>query len=601
MVLILESIRNRVNYKLKENDIYIGGNYKKGNLSASLLKLPYDCDIDFYKSYLKGRLLNPSCDREFLQEFNNLVEKHTSSNDFNLLTWVENEGRIILEVVNEWLAGQSERGKSGLELLKRSDSDLEEKFTVGLTACQKNALEIYSDFLASNKNSLLVTGGGGVGKSFLVERMITLSGRENCIILSPKHKIKKLHEGKNVLLNETYQSFFGIQPNYKKVCQRTGKIPYEIKNTWKTRQKIDNLVDENTIIFFDECSMIPEDVFNAINNFLAGSKRVYIGDESQIEPIGETTSKTITDCDIRVELNEVVRYSGELLAYCTTIRNEILSGNDSFSFHGKKNDSTMIESLTSDTTSIMLFLKNYQNGIDTRILTFTNERMESYNQQLNRLLFSDEFEEGYHYFTGQKLISNGKSNDYRPCGRLSLLVVKDKNYLSNRNILNKFDEIVIQSIDICSDSILSSLNMNKEINNYLLDELIDTFGLYKDVESFGRESFIKLINQKFNWYFLTVVDENNIELTLRTIDKEDEEDYIKLVESFKRDRYWLIANFLLSMNDWLQPSLSLTIDQSQGSTYQQVILDCNGIKNKENIRRYYVGISRAKEKLFLVN
>lgn len=110
-----------------------------------------------------------------------------------------------------------------------------------LTSGQQRAL----DFALSGKN-LFITGSGGVGKSFLIQKIIDDLSSEN------KNVLVTASTGKAALLVK------GV------TCHRAFRIP--IKSTWECEPKIttDSPVYEADVVLIDEVSMLRMDAFEFI-------------------------------------------------------------------------------------------------------------------------------------------------------------------------------------------------------------------------------------------------------------------------------------------------------------------------------------------------
>jgi hypothetical protein len=594
-MLKTENIRN-IRYTLRTNDIYIGG--KWNNFDESPIVKPKGWSQEDFKQHLRTNTNPLSYYWEFLNE---LKDKQLSGVVHTLVCWDTRDGFTIIDIVNELIEADDK-----VEELTEVQTTVSAPISLDLsafTSCQVTALDSFKKFINDpHKESFLLTGGAGVGKSYLMSAMIEMVGSDRSVILTPKHKMKKLHQDKTVLANVTIQSFFGLKPNYKQVDNRTGEIPFTVVSERKTEQSIYQIIgDRNCVFFFDETSMINEYVYGLICRFLPGYKKVYVGDVAQIEPIDEGESKTISNADITTELVSVVRYSGELLEYCNLIREEIISKRKVFSFHSRLNDSPMIETLPSEISAMFSFIERYNNGVDIRIIAFTNNKVAYFNDKLNQLLFPDSYDLGLKYFVGQKIQSNGKASDYKPCIRLGTVEYRNTLFVRQSIRLNKFDELTVKDVEIVTDTIISHESIREELTNDIVYiAFLDSFGLEQEVRRFGKEELLTLLDIKLEWYSLYCLSEKGNYITLRTLYGSSLDVFYGIISDLKKERYWLIANLILCMNDWVQPALSLTIDQSQGSTYEEVMLFTDGIQNERNIRRYYVGISRAKNKLYLV-
>ena len=155
---------------------------------------------------------------------------------------------------------------------------------MGLTNDQERAL----DMIKSGKN-VFVTGGGGVGKTFLV------------------HRIVKMEEakGKTVLL--TASTGIAAMMIGGVTCHRAFGVPH--KATWLKKPRLgrDSPVVEADVIIIDEISMVRMDVFEYIVGVIElvnkmrlapdykGDKKpiqiIAVGDFLQLPPVVNTDSK----------------------------------------------------------------------------------------------------------------------------------------------------------------------------------------------------------------------------------------------------------------------------------------------------------------------
>lgn len=576
---MLKAFRMRDNqFKVGSDDVYIGHTWREYN--GHPLACPKNWDLEHYYKHLK---LNDNPNSLLRESLDWLRELYLKPNNWYLIGWDLGELNTLISYVRD-------------SINEASNAPISD----GLTSGQRNALKVFKSFLNGGNETMLLTGGGGVGKSYVMGKMIEMvEGR--AIILSPKHKIKKLHNDKNVLENCTYQSFLGIKPNRRNVNDKTGIIPYEIISPGKTLRKVNEALQDCDVVFVEECSQLEKQVYNYIREYIH-CKIVFVGDDAQIPPINEGISKAITDADITVELLEVVRYSGELLTYCQAIRNEIKSDKHCFSFHSQLEDNAMVSTLRNGFKAVETFVARYKGGVDIKLLTYTNAKMLGYNEMINGILFEDEISQGLEYFVGQKLIANGDSKTYRPINELGVRYVKDEPTLAMISLMDKFDEILVSGVDFGKDTVLSGVGMRDEVMGAYFEEFKSLFDLDKGYGTTITDNrLISLLMTRFTYYFITGVNEVGVEINVRVLADESKGCFNTLLGKLHDDKDWLLKDLLLSLTHNLQPSLSLTIDQSQGSTYEEVILDCDGVKNLRNINRYYVGISRGKNHLYLLN
>lgn len=154
--------------------------------------------------------------------------------------------------------------------------------------CQSNAFnEICNHLEGDEGKEFLLTGGGGVGKTYLLKRIISKYLKTYFFCVAPTHKAtsvlreKIITEGKNKEIL-TLAKFLGLRQDY----DEEGKTFFETKDTTKYfLQKIKDHCGafKNYCLIVDECSMIDLKYLNYINT--VGIKIIYVGDSYQLPPI----------------------------------------------------------------------------------------------------------------------------------------------------------------------------------------------------------------------------------------------------------------------------------------------------------------------------
>jgi exodeoxyribonuclease-5 len=199
-----------------------------------------------------------------------------------------------------------------------------------LNADQANAEDEFVDFLINpDEKEMRIIGPGGVGKSYLVSKLITRSMviyRENCKILGlePEYDTHALTAmtnkaaqslsdatGLDVRTIHSYLSL-AVKNNYT-----TGETDLQRTTNWD--------IKEGVIVFIDEAFMMDSKLLDELRAATMKCKLVFIGDDKQLDPI-EGNHSPIERLQVRTaKLTIPVRNADrpELQALCQLLRDNV--------------------------------------------------------------------------------------------------------------------------------------------------------------------------------------------------------------------------------------------------------------------------------------
>ncbi len=252
---------------------------------------------------------------------------------------------------------------------------------------QQAAADGFFKFLFTPEKELILSGPGGVGKTFLMGYLIDrIMPRyfETCQLMGQKPAFDEVvmtattNKAAEVLAlatnrpTSTIHSFLNlrVKDNYT-----TGKSELTKTGAWE--------VHERKIIFVDESSMIDTPLRRALLEGTHDCKIVYVGDHCQLAPVMETISPIYNTNLPFFELTEPMRNSGQpaLINLCKQLRHTVETGEflpiqivPGVIDH--LNDAEMQQAI--DTT----FLHQTR---DSRILAYTNKRVVQYNDHIRLL------------------------------------------------------------------------------------------------------------------------------------------------------------------------------------------------------------------------
>lgn len=294
-----------------------------------------------------------------------------------------------------------------------------ERETIILTDDQSRAVSGIKDFLASDRQELVLSGAGGTGKTTVIYDVF-----------------KEERHGKEVVTNDVigvavaHMARLNLQrsiPNTITYASATNQIMQfdEHGNVFfkPTNNKDFSPLRGYNCVVFDECSMVSSGMQNLILDLVSfGTKIIWIGDRAQLPPIDQSgmalneDSPTFSVSD-RFDLSTKVRQQdGEAIARLGDEVRSHIFGDQSLSFlSGLKTDFDMATQKgygIGDIDSVVKsFVHNFKSGLDLRITSFRNARVDYINNMVRRRLWGQNAQDVY--VEGEFIVSNSQ---YAPNG-----------------------------------------------------------------------------------------------------------------------------------------------------------------------------------------
>lgn len=268
---------------------------------------------------------------------------------------------------------------------------------------QRKAAEGFFNFLFGSEKELNISGPGGVGKTFLMGKLIDeilpryfdtckLMGippeYDSVVMTATTNQAAEVLGLSTGRPTETVHSFMNltVKDDFK-----TGRSFITKTRNW--------VVHERKIIFVDEGSMIDTDLRNKILEGTKNCKIVYVGDHCQLAPVMEPLSPIYHNGLPFFELLEPMRNNKQpaLMAICKQLRNTVETG----VFDPIQVVPGVIDWLDDQQIQTELANTFLQQTLDARILAYTNNKVVGFNDYIRDLRqLPDE------YGVGEMLISN---------------------------------------------------------------------------------------------------------------------------------------------------------------------------------------------------
>lgn len=241
---------------------------------------------------------------------------------------------------------------------------------MSLTKHQNKVFEEFKLFLNGNENEMVITGPGGVGKShvlqFMINHVLEL-GMKPCVVC-PTNKSLEVVRKNDDIDYMTVASFFQKTPRYNS----KGELSFSFPSKMVTR--------DYDILFIDECSMIEindYDHFTKLN-----VKKVYLGDNCQLPPVGEKSSIVFDKVSNLQKLSKIIRSNNDdikkinksIRKILTHGKTPVLETNDNVRFLNNNEFNTFIEKEFDD---------------ESIILSYTNKSVQNYNSMIRKKRYPD--------------------------------------------------------------------------------------------------------------------------------------------------------------------------------------------------------------------
>lgn len=468
--------------------------------------------------------------------------------------------------------------------------------TLGFTKDQSDAYNGLIDFINKDFNpsdyKRALTGAAGTGKTYLVKALIKNCGYTFSVIglAAPTHKAcRVLSESigiSNININ-TLPSDLGLRPNYDSEKFDINNPPFDPKGRIK--------IGEYRLYIVDEASMINRDLRLLLEKTCNTNKCkiIYIGDASQLPPVGEKFSsafkgiKTFTLKQIVRQgednpisyLLELLRYDIEhksftFLNYISKVRSKFNDGNTKgYQVCTQEEFNTLVYNNFND--------EELTHNIDfAKVIAYTNNAVSSWNKFIRNAIIKDANKS---IITKNDLIISyttlvNQFNDTIIKNSEEYILKDVVNYTHPRYNLKGF---MVRFTAIHGGITTSPLFILDHTDNFTIQMYVKTS---KELIDAAKQATAKLRAQRWREYF------------------EFKESCLLLTNLVKRDGSTLFGRDL----DY---GFALTSHKSQGSTFDTALVDVNDIvydkfghpyADAEEInRRLYVACSRCKNKLYL--
>jgi exodeoxyribonuclease-5 len=472
-------------------------------------------------------------------------------------------------------------------------------------------------------------GFAGTGKTFTLASIIRAYKEQFptavVAMTAPTHKavkqLKKNASGSKNALFGTIHSLLGLK---ERIDSKTGNRTFENDNYLSKQSKI----DEASVLIVDEASMLPKDLFQKIMNYQASKKDInllkiiFTGDPKQLPPVNETFSSAFISHPLynseEYILSQPMRQTANsnILSFATAIRDT--QGDVSYK-HFLGDDLLQMDTEHFQSEILPMFGEPFDLDSDhIKVLAYTNEAV----RQMNQLIRQYRLQEA----CPPKIVAGDFFVADDP--------IFDMKHPLKPIIISNSEELLIE--ECTKVEVPIRWNVSKSLQEIRTELRVKAVGEDEIAKELWVDNAIKkgfavtssVMSYTFFMYKCNVIvyrlNDNMEEVPYRYtvyVIHEDSEAYFKQViaaleqiahKAYDRTAAWREFYNFQKLSASISPNYALTIHKSQGSTYKNCVLlmdtvdslkrVVNGVDTKlfERTCLRYVGVSRAKEKLFIL-
>ncbi len=427
---------------------------------------------------------------------------------------------------------------------------------ITLTPEQQQALQTLETFLESGDKIHLLTGYAGTGKTTLLQALLIHlqnNGDKRPIVFTAL-------SNKATKVLATMADHWELKVDCLTCCRLLGLQPKIDKETGQQKFTADRkgkrLINRYRLVVVDECSMINQEMWEllvkAVSRLDDKTQLLFVGDEAQLPPVGETASPCFEQIYDRTALTEVVRYGGAIGLLAEDVRRNLDrqmmprwesdrsedNTQGTFILPSQQWDKLLLRAFTSDSYG--------QDPDQVRVLAYTNRRVQQLNQRIRAAIYGSDAAQ---FVVGERLMANS------PC------LIDD-------------NQIILQTSEECK----------------VLDAYID-------------QTDDPVMLERWQVWKMEIVTEAGLYRELRVLHGNEKKRFDKALKGLADSKSWKAFWELKQYFHELNYAYSLTVHKSQGSTFQDVFVDLRNLminrKITERNQLCYVAFTRAANRLFL--
>lgn len=262
---------------------------------------------------------------------------------------------------------------------------------------QLAALRRMEEFLDDGEPVLVLQGYAGTGKTSILNEYIQFldSTGVSFVLCAPTHKAKLVAEEVTGYDAVTVHKLLSLSPNIEIFELDYKDLKFQCNGLTE--------IPDNGIVIIDEASMINDEIYKLLVDMCGryGTKLLFIGDKAQIQAVGNRHTSKVFDCPNIITLTEIHRQAGTngLIPLLFKLRQRPMR---SFSPIEAPEGSLFVYKQAKDfmLKSVEFFrdATRRQDLNATKIIAYTNARVQGFNQCLRKLLWEENSKNEYNKF-----------------------------------------------------------------------------------------------------------------------------------------------------------------------------------------------------------
>ena len=444
---------------------------------------------------------------------------------------------------------------------------------------QLAAIEKMEKFLDSKEPVLVLQGYAGTGKTSILNEYIQYldSIDANFVLCAPTHKAKLVMEDVTGYDAITVHKLLALSPNieifeldYKDLKFQTngfGEIP------------------DDGIVIIDEASMINDEIYKLLTEMCGkfNTKLLFIGDKAQIQAVGNNHTSKVFDCSNIITLTKIHRQADTngLLPLLSKLRERPMPKfkpieapeGSLFVFNDAK------EFMNQSIDFVRKAVKE-QNVTGTKIIAYTNARVQGFNQCVRRMLWGADAEKAYNQY---EFLTGYENFDF-----------------NGMQFYNSLDYIVVSPPKKVEKHIPHYMKLpgwELELYDTVYKTVLTVFVLDKDLS----QDYINSLAAQIEGIRISAIEAKKC--GNRTRSSFLWKHYFEMIKSFGTPKDILWDNRVIKRKTF-DYGYASTIHKIQGSSLNNVFVDMKNVMSCRNIdevrQMQYVSLSRTKSDAYIL-
>lgn len=441
---------------------------------------------------------------------------------------------------------------------------------------QINAINSLQKFLGSTDVAISLCGFAGTGKTLITKILIDYLEANTIpyVLCAPTHVAKLVLEQATERQGVTLHKLLALTPNIEILELDFRELQFYVGNK-------STLFPSRGVVICDEASMINDDLFDLLVDkaIMFQSKLIFSGDVKQLKPVNALTHSKVFSLPNTINLTKIYRQSTEsaLVEVLPILRNNIIPRfTTQIGTEGSVVCFDDIQEFVKAAVPIFRKAIKTSNILETKILAYTNKRVDAFNQKFKEILFSKEVE--YSKFEFLTCYENLEFN-YMPFS-------------------NSMDYIII------GDPIQTDI----QIPNFMSMPGWKLL-LYDSANEISAEILMlsKICSPDYFLALAELIENTRLEaIQLKNVDRKGSNKlwnkYYSIINSFTSPIDLFVGNRVIRKKSF-DYGYATTVHKSQGKTLNNVFIDMKNIllcRDEEELRQLqYVAISRTKNNVYI--